>query len=319
MGREVCGCSPEVADIVIKVLVTGGTGFIGQYCLSQLKEKGYEVHAVSSVPRVSTIAVQWHQASLLDIAQTRTLVRSVKPSHLLHLAWYTKHGKYWNALENLSWVQSSLALIEEFTDAGGERFVCAGTCAEYDWGHGICVEDQTPLVPATLYGTSKHALELILRAWCKETGLSGVWGRVFSLYGPGERPERLVASVIRAILKREVAKCGNPSLVRDYLHVEDVASAFVKLLESSLEGAVNIGSGNAVTLRGIVEQIAAKIDGQELVNFAAPQLIPKDEPNLLLPDITRILSTGWKQAFDLDRGLDDTIEWWKSQISRQVA
>jgi len=297
----------------MKVLVTGGSGFIGQYCLRQLHAKGYEVHSVSSVSRPSTPGVQWHHVSLLDIAQSRALVRTVKPSHLLHLAWHTEHSKFWTASENLNWVQGSLALIQEFTESGGERLVAAGTCAEYDWSHGVCLEDQTPLAPATLYGTYKHALELMLRSWCKQTGLSSAWGRVFSLYGPGEHPQRLVASVIRALLSREVATCGNGSLIRDYSHAEDIASAFVTLLESRLEGALNIGSGDAVTLRDVVEKIAGKLNGRELIKFREPQSYSNSEPEVLLPDIKRLISTGWKKKFDLDRGLDDTIDWWKSQ------
>ena len=297
----------------MKVLVTGGSGFIGKYCLNQLYAKGFEVHAVSSVSRPSTSAVQWHHASLLNIDQTRALVRAVKPSHLLHLAWYTKHGKYWNAQENLNWVQSSLALIQEFTESGGERLVAAGTCAEYSWGHGVCLEDQTPLAPATLYGTYKHALELMLRSWCQQTGLSSAWGRIFSLYGPGEHPQRLVASVIRALLMEEAATCGNGSLIRDYSHAEDVASAFVTLLESRLEGALNIGSGEAVTLHDLVEKIASKLSGRELIKFPGSQFSANSEPKILLPDIKRLVSTGWKKKFNLDSGLDDTIDWWKIQ------
>jgi nucleoside-diphosphate-sugar epimerase len=297
----------------MKVLVTGGNGFIGQHCLGQLHAKGYEVHAVSSLPHADTAAVQWHHANLLDIGHARALVRTVKPSHLLHLAWYTKQGKYWTSPENLNWVQASLALIQEFTESGGARLVAAGTCAEYEWGHGVCVEDQTPLVPATLYGTYKHALQLMLRSWSKQTGLSSAWGRVFSLYGPRENPERLVASIIRALLRREPATCGNAGLVRDYLHAEDVASAFVALLESKLEGPVNIGSGEAVTLGEIAKKIAGKLDGQDLLKFRAPQPLASSEPELLLPDIKRLASIGWKKKFELDSGLDDTIAWWRSQ------
>lgn len=300
----------------MKVLVTGGSGFIGQYCLAQLHARGYEVHAVSSVARPSTSAVQWHQASLLDAAQTKMLVREVKPSHLLHLAWYTKHGRYWTAPENLSWAQGSLGLIKEFTEAGGERLVVAGTCAEYDWSHGVCREGVTPLVPATLYGTYKHALQLMLDSWCKQAGLSGAWGRVFSLYGPGENPQRLVASVITALLKREVATCGNSRLIRDYSHAEDVASAFVSLLDSRLEGPVNIGSGESATLHDIVETIARKLDGRDLIKFRVPPPGSGGEPELLVPDITRLLSTGWKRRFDLDSGLDDTINWWREQAGQ---
>ncbi|MDP3229862.1 MAG: NAD(P)-dependent oxidoreductase [Acidovorax sp.] len=298
----------------MRVLVTGGSGFIGQYCLTQLHVRGYEVHAVSSAVRPATSAVQWHHASLLDAAQTKTLIHEVKPSHLLHLAWYTKHGRYWTAPENLSWAQGSLGLIREFTEAGGERLVIAGTCAEYDWSDGgVCREGVTPLVPATLYGTYKHALQLMLHSWCKQSGLSGAWGRVFSLYGPGENPQRLVASVITALLKREVATCGNSGLIRDYSHAEDVASAFVSLLESKLEGSVNIGSGESATLHDIVETIARKLDGGALIKFRVPPPGPSAEPTLLVPDITRLLSTGWKRRFDLDSGLDDTINWWREQ------
>jgi len=302
----------------MKVLVTGGSGFIGQYCLAQLHAKGYEVHAVSSVPQLSAATAQWHHANLLDIGQTRALVRAIKPSHLLHLAWYTQQGKYWTAPENLNWVQGSLALIQEFTESGGARLVAAGTCAEYEWGHGVCIEDQTPLVPATLYGTYKHALQLMLRSWSKQTGLSSAWGRVFSLYGPRENPERLVASVITAILRGETATCGNAALVRDYSHTEDVASAFVALLESQLEGPVNIGSGEAATLGDIVEKIAGKLDGRDLVKFRASQPSSSNEPELLLADLTRLASTSWKRKFELDSGLDDTIAWWRSRLRSGV-
>jgi nucleoside-diphosphate-sugar epimerase len=297
----------------MKVLVTGGSGFIGQYCLAQLYRKGYEVHAVSSVPRLSTDSVQWHQASLLDAAQTRSLVRTLKPSHLLHLAWYTKHGKYWTAPENLDWVKGSLTLLREFSESGGRRLVSAGTCAEYDWNHGVCVEGQTPLVPATLYGNYKHAMQLMQSAWCAQNGVSGAWGRVFSLYGPAEYPDRLVASVIRALLRGEVATCGNGSLVRDYSHAEDVASAFVQILDSSMEGPVNIGSGEAISLHDLVEKIALKLEASSLIRYREPSLVPSTEPALLMPDIARLMSTGWQKKFDLDGGLDDTIAWWRQQ------
>lgn len=300
----------------MKALVTGGSGIIGQYCLAQLYAKGYEVHAVSSAPQASMPTVQWHQANLLDTGQARALVCALKPSHLLHLAWCTQHGKYWTSPENLNWVQGSLNLIQAFTESGGKRLVAAGTCAEYEWGHGVCVEDQTPLVPATLYGIYKNALQLMLRAWGEQTGLSSAWGRVFSLYGPREHPERLVASVIRALLRSEPAACGNAGLLRDYLHAQDVASAFVALLDSRLEGPVNIGSGEAVKLGEIVEKIAQKLDGRHLLQLRVPA--SSSEPDSLLADITRLASTGWKRKFDLDSGLTDTIDWWRSQPAALV-
>ena len=88
------------------VLLTGASGFIGRHCLAPLLSRGYEVHAISSRTARRPLAdVHWHIADLLDYSQITELVREVKPAHLLHLAWYAEPGRYWQAPENLRWVQ----------------------------------------------------------------------------------------------------------------------------------------------------------------------------------------------------------------------
>lgn len=294
----------------MRVLVTGATGFIGRQCIEPLRAKGYEVHAVSARQHAENRAVNWHRADLLDVGQCNELVSEVQPTHLLHFAWYAVPGEYWTSAENLRWVQASLELMRAFVASGGKRLVMAGTCAEYDWGFGHCSEDSTPLVPATLYGTCKHATQMMLASWSRQSGVSGAWGRVFSLYGPHEHPARLVASVIAALLRGEEVSCENGSLIRDYLHVADVASAFVALLDSDLEGPVNIGSGTGVALKDIAEKIGVKIGRPELIRLGA-RPSPVGAPPLLIADTARLSRTGWSPSFDLDAGLDDTIAWWQ--------
>src|SRR5712692_3556187 len=137
-----------------RILLTGASGFLGRHCLQQLAERGHEVHAISSkalrANQQLAPQVQWHRADLLDTAQTASLLSAVKPSHLLHLAWYTVPGKYWTSIENFNWVQASLNLLQLFAEHGGERVVMAGTCAEYDWTNGWCSEETTPLRPTTV-------------------------------------------------------------------------------------------------------------------------------------------------------------------------
>ena len=297
----------------MRVLVTGAAGFIGRQCIAPLLAKGYEVHAISSKPPGEDGIVHWHKADLLDARQCGDLVRQVQPTHLLHFAWYAVPGKYWTSAENLRWVQASLELMQAFAAVGGKRIVMAGTCAEYDWSFGHCAEVSTPLVPATLYGTCKHALQTMLAAWSRQEGLSSAWGRIFSLYGPHEHPARLVASVITALLRGEEAPCNNGSLVRDYLHVADVASAFVALLDSDLEGPVNIGSGTGVTLKDIVEEIASQIGQPNLLRLEAR---PKSssEPQTLVADVGRLYSLGWRPHYNLADGLDQTIAWWRTAV-----
>lgn len=298
-----------------KVLVTGATGFVGRCSLAPLLAKGYEVHAASSRSGQSQaveVNVQWHEADLLDSAQMIELLARVRPTHLLHFAWYAEHGKYWTSAENIRWVEASLRLAREFAARDGKRFVAAGTCAEYDWRYGYCSESVTPLAPATLYGTCKLAAQRVIESFAAQVGLSAAWGRIFFLYGPHEQTQRLVASVIRALLHDEVARCSHGNQIRDFLHVQDVADAFVALLDSDAPGAVNIGSGRAVTLKEIVERIGGKLGRADLIKLNAVPAQPND-PHLLVANVERLRhEIGWTPHYDIDKGLDNTIEWWQA-------
>jgi nucleoside-diphosphate-sugar epimerase len=258
--------------------------------------------------------VSWHHVDLLDPEQVAALVAEVQPSHLLHLAWYTAPGKYWTSPANIDWIQASLALLKAFVEHGGQRVVVAGTCAEYAWQYGYCSEHLTPLVPATLYGACKHALQLALAAYSRQAGFSSAWGRLFFLYGPYEPPTRLVSSVISALLLGQPARCSHGGQVRDFLYVADAANALVTLLGSAVEGAVNIGSGLPVTLRALVSSIAERLGGQHVIEFGAVP-VPADEPHLLVADVNRLTSeVGWRPQYSLQAGLDETIAAWRARL-----
>jgi len=295
-----------------KVLVTGGSGFIGRHCLPLLAASSYEVHAVSIVPEDPQPYVHWHVMDLLSPPDVQKLITKIQPTHLLHFSWYTVPGKYWTSSENLRWVQASLELLQAFSASGGKRVVIAGTCAEYEWTQSVYSEETSPLRPATLYGSCKHALQLMLEAFSKQTGLSSAWGRIFFLYGPYEHPGRLVSSVIRSLLKGEPALCSHGNQIRDFLHVEDVASAFTALLESDLNGPVNIGSGKPVTIRETVETIGDLVQRKDLIQLCRLPASP-NEPSQLLANIQRLESTGWRPKYDLKSGLQQTIDWWRAQ------
>ena len=301
-----------------RVLLTGATGFIGRHCLRFLSASGYEVHAVSSrVPNGNQSGVQWHQVDLLDVGQATELIATVGPTHLLHFAWYAVPGQYWSSLENFRWVQASLGLLQAFEKAGGRRVVMAGTCAEYDWTYGYCSEQRTPLLPSGAYGACKHSMQIMLDGFARQTGISAAWGRIFFLYGPHEHSDRLVPSVISSALKREPIRCSHGSQIRDFLHVQDVASAFVALLNSDVSGPVNIASGRPVVLKDIIHKLAAMLGQQNLVELGAVHT-SASEPPLLVADVARLSNeVGWRPTYDLDHGLDQTICWWKSNLGHE--
>lgn len=96
-----------------------------------------------------------------------------------HLAWYAEHGKYWDSPLNLRWTEATVRLVEAFCMAGGQQVVISGTCAEYDWTHGYCREDCTPIDPATLYGIAKDATRRLVMAICGQYQVPCAWGAGF--------------------------------------------------------------------------------------------------------------------------------------------
>jgi nucleoside-diphosphate-sugar epimerase len=299
-----------------KVLVTGATGFIGRHCLPILINRGYEVHAVSlRIPERFSPEIYWHKANLLDMSQISVLISKVQPNYLLHFAWYVEPGRLTTADENFLWIQASLELLQQFYNQGGMRIVTAGSCFEYNWNYGYCSEFITPRVPDTFYGKCKNGLQILFKAFSEQTGVSSSWGRIFFVYGPHEKPERLVSSVIISLLKAEPAHCSHGNQIRDYLFVEDVAAAFVDLLESNVQGPVNIASGHPVSLREIVSKLGRWLNGEHLIKWGAVPS-PPDEAPLVVANVSRLSEeVGWRPQYSLKKGLKTTIDWWRNHLS----
>lgn len=300
------------------VLVTGASGFIGRHTLSALLENYDEVHATYHSSFNSDFPdVVWHQLNLLDNDATK-LIQRIKPSHMFHLAWYAKPGKYATALRNVDWFFSSFELIKAFHEAGGERVVIAGTCFEYDLNYGFLSEEFTPKTPNTLYGLCKRNLQETIQAYAEKTGLSYAWGRIFYTYGPHKHPDSLVSSIILALLRNEPGKSTNGHHKKDYLHVQDVADALVALLIHDIEGPVNIGSGRPISVRVLVQKIGKILNKENLIDLGA---LPgrKDEPPLVLADNRKLkYEVGWIEKYNIDEGLTNTVEWWKDKLDGQL-
>lgn len=295
-----------------RLLVTGATGFLGAHAV-RLAGDHFEVHATGRRPQERCPeGARFHPCDLLRPGAAEALVRAVRPTHLLHLAWTVNPGTVWTSPENHLWGAASRRLLLAFARDGGRRAVLAGTCAEYDWGAAdVCREFGTPLRPHTTYGRTKLELARWADTFARARGVSAAAARLFFLYGPGEHPGRLVPSVARALLGGEPAPCTAGTQERDFLYVTDAAAALVALVRSDLTGPVNVGSGRAVAVRAVVERVAELCGRPDLVRFGARPLTGTEPPRLVA-DIARLRDAlGWRPRVDLASGLESAVDWWK--------
>lgn len=302
-----------------RVLVTGASGFIGRHTAPDLLERGFEVHVVQApgFPALTWPGVRIHTADLLEPKAQTALLEAVQPTHMLHLAWYVAHGAFWTSLENVRWVKASLDLLQAFAANGGQHWVGAGTCAEYDWsGAAELISESAPLAPATLYGAAKAGCYGIQRAMARQLGVRFAWGRVFHLYGPHEGGQRLIPHIACSLIEGVPVKLTAGTQVRDFLHVEDVARSFVAALDSSLEDAFNIGLGRVATIREAAGILAGLAGRPELLEFGALPLSPSD-PARLVPDTERLRGIGFVPRYTLEAGLRHTWEWWQSRYAEK--
>jgi len=295
-----------------RLLITGAGGFLGRHCLRAVSNEDYDVHATRRHPTAtsSTRRVSWHECDLLSPGASAKLLARLRPTHLLHLAWYAVPSSFWEAPQNHEWVRASKDLAEAFAENGGERLVAAGTCAEYGLRAGECLECSTPLNPESLYARSKAATQHTLADVAKQTGFSCAWARVFFLYGPYEDHRRVVPYVIRCLLSGHEALCSTGDQLLDLLHVTDVASAFVAILNSDIQGPVNIGSGSGIRLSEVLLEIARQTSSSELLRLGARPSAPA--PERIWANAGLITGrTTWRPALDLAAGMRQTIDWWR--------
>lgn len=299
------------------LLITGATGFIGSHAIESALAAGFRVTAVARSRVLEQLpGVEYRQVDLFDEAQVTDLFRSIRPSNLLHAAWVVNPADRWASPENNRWVVASKVLLKEFAGVGGQRAVVTGSCAEYDWSASQpCNEMTTPTCPHTLYGRCKNEL----REWATEfghkEGVGIAWGRLFFLHGPREHPDRLVPSVINALLDDKPVACTAGTQQRDYMCVSDAAHALISLLQSDITETVNIASGAAPSVRDVVEYVAGSLGKFDLVQFGARPTPPSDPP-ILVANIDRLIDElGWLPRFSLNAGLDATIRWWQERIN----
>jgi nucleoside-diphosphate-sugar epimerase len=290
---------------VRRLLITGASGFIGRHCLSLAASYGSfdELHAAGRRSVDDGTAI-WHVADLRESRQAEELVRSVRPTHLLHCAWIATPGVYLRSPENLDWLTVTIALARAFGEQGGARFVGVGSSAEYAPTAGLCREDVTPIQPNSVYGKCKAASWQAIQAAGQHHGYSCAWGRIFLPYGPGDSAQRLVPSLVTALRAGKPIETTHGRQLRDFIFAPDAAGLLVRLVAGTGSGAYNVGTGRGVPVRQAIEILAKTLGAApDLLRFGARPLA-EGEPMELVADMDKVgREFAWSAATSLEDGL----------------
>jgi uncharacterized protein YbjT (DUF2867 family) len=265
--------------------VTGASGFIGRHTLAPLAARGYEVHAVSSRHRDRALGndTTWHLADLLDGEAVARLFGRVRPTHLLHCAWSLVPGQYAKSPANLAWVRASLDVINGLPNLAGSTPPSPEPASRRLVAGGAARRRRSPRLRCmALPGGAAHDGAGV----CARSRPDARLCRIFFIRtARTSEPTCRVRHHLAAAGNE--APCSHGNQIRDFLHVEDVASALVAALDAGVHGPLNIASGEPVRLKEIIYRAADLIGRRDLVQLGAIP-VPPDDPPLIVADTRRL-------------------------------
>lgn len=241
-----------------KILVTGATGFIGNYVIAALQKSGCEVIATSANLEKAKGKPWFNTVKYIafDLKQFDATVNYQKyfysPDAVIHLAWegLPNYKAVFHTEENLP---RHFAFIKNLVKNGQKDITITGTCFEYGMQEGCLTEDMEAK-PANSYAIAKNELRKQLQHLQTQIEFKLKWVRLFYMYGTGQNPNSLLSQLDRAFLNGDaVFNMSGGEQVRDYLPVEKVAEYIVKIaLQQNIAGIINCCSGKGITVKEFV-------------------------------------------------------------------
>lgn len=299
----------------MKVLVTGGAGFIGSALVEKLVAQGHTVSALDDLSfgraeHLDGMDVTLHTVDIRDAVAVEAAVRAEAPDAVMHLAAihfipYCNQHPYEATDIN---VRGTMNVLDACQAAGVGNVFFASTAAVYPIADEPHQETDTP-GPSDVYGLSKLIGERLCSEFHLKTGAKVSVGRFFNAFGPNETNPHLIPEIVGQVADgaRDV-NLGNLDPKRDFIHTSDIADAVILLTlgEGSGLRTVNIGSGEEWSVREVIETIERHL-GDSIRIHVDPARVRKVERMHLRADTRRLRALGWAPQVSFDAGMADLV------------
>ena len=305
---------------ILRVFLTGGSGFLGSHVAAELVRRGHEVVCLyregSDTSRLAPVrdALVLAPGDLRRPAEVAAAISKCRPEAVCHTAWQGVFNADRNDPRQFENVAFSATLASQAVAAGVSTFIATGSQAEYG-PLNRAARESDPLQPTTAYGRAKCETRDALQSLCEGGGVRFAWLRVFSLYGPGDNEGWLIPSLIKSLQDKQTPSLTAGEQMWDFLYVADAARAVADVVDSpAAVGAFNLGSGHAQPLRRVIEMVRDLVAPEAALGFGKVPYRP-DQVMHLEADIQRLVeAVGWRPTTDLAEGLTKTVSWYRGKI-----
>lgn len=301
-----------------KVLLTGGTGFVGANLARRLLAEGHETHLLvrpeHKAWRLEEIKqnLSFHESSLDDKARLSAIAKEVRPDWIFHLA---AHGAYsWQNDEAAivrANVTGTINLLEACLEGGFEAFVNTGSSSEYGFKDHAPSEAECP-EPNSCYAVTKAAATNFCRYISRSKNVHAVTLRLYSVYGPYEDPGRFIPALAVNGLRGGYPPLAAPETARDYVYADDVCGACLLAAArgDAPRGSIyNVGTGRQTTLREAVETARAALKLAAEPRWGGMPARSWDTGVWVADSRLIRRELGWEPRFDFAAGFTKTAQW----------
>ena len=299
-----------------RVLITGGSGFVGANLTRRLLRDNHEIHLILRPGhqswRLNEIAdqIQRHPVDLEDKEALTRCVREVRPDRVFHLAAYGAYASQ-TGMERMiaTNLLGTVALLDACAEVGVEAFVQAGSSSEYGYKDHAASEDEV-IHPNSHYAITKAAATYYCQLTAQQQGVNAVTVRLYSIYGPYEEPTRLIPSLVINGLRGTLPPLVSPHVARDFVYIDDAVEAMLQAAAVNRGGAIyNVCTGVQSSLGAVVDTARRLMNiPDEPVWASMPERLWDTNLWCGSPDLTA-REVGWRAQTDLSRGLEATIAW----------